>query len=105
MSTAHALQARGAVVAYVRAETFTDHVVTAIRAGEMSLFRHSYRNVNVLIIDDIHLLARKWATQEELFHAFNTLHVAGKQIILSANCLPQALQFIEPRLISRFEWG
>lgn len=105
MATAHALQSQGLNVAYVRAETFTEHVVTAIRAGEMSLFRQSYRNTDVLIIDDVHIFSKKWATQEELFHTFNTLHVAGKQIILSANCPPAELQFIEPRLISRFEWG
>lgn len=105
MGTAHALTKQGFKVAYVRAETFTEHVVTAIRAGEMSLFRQSYRNMDVLIIDDVHLFAKKWATQEELFHTFNTLHLAGKQIFLSANCLPQELVFLEPRLISRFEWG
>lgn len=105
MATAHAMRAQGLNVAYVRAETFTEHVVTAIRAGEMSLFRQSYRNTDVLIIDDVHIFSKKWATQEELFHTFNTLHVAGKQIILSANCPPAELQFIEPRLISRFEWG
>lgn len=105
MATAHAFQKQGLSVAYVRAETFTDHVVTAIRACEMNLFRNIYRGLDVLIIDDVHLLGKKWATQEELFHTFNALHLAGKQIILSANCLPSELQFIEPRLISRFEWG
>lgn len=90
---------------YVRAETFTNHVVSAIRAGEMSAFRTIYRNVDVLIIDDVHEFSKKGATQEELFHTFNALHLAGKQIILSANCLPQHLQKIEARLISRFEWG
>lgn len=105
MATAAALSQQNLSVAYVRAETFTEHVVTAIRAGEMSLFRNSYRNVDVLIIDDVHFFAKKWATQEELFHTFNTLHVAGKQILLSADSSPSELQYIEPRLISRFEWG
>lgn len=105
MATANALSQQNLSVAYARAETFTEHVVTAIRAGEMSLFRNSYRNVDVLIIDDVHLFGKKWATQEELFHTFNTLHVAGKQIILSADSSPADLQNIEPRLISRFEWG
>lgn len=105
MATAQALSQQGHSVAYVRADSFTEHVVTAIRAGEMSLFRHSYRNADVLIVDDVHLFAKKWATQEELFHTFNTLHISGKQIILSANCSPAELQFIEPRLVSRFEWG
>lgn len=105
MATAHMLRAQGYSVAYARAETFTEHVVTAIRAGEMSLFRQSYRNADVLIVDDVHLFANKWATQEELFHTFNTLHTAGKQIILSADCSPSELQNVEPRLVSRFEWG
>lgn len=105
MAVAHVLRKQGKAVTYVRAESFTEHVVTAIRAGEMNLFRQSYRNTDVLIIDDIHVLARKSATQEEVFHTFNTLHVNGRQIILSANCLPGELQYIEPRLVSRFEWG
>jgi chromosomal replication initiator protein len=105
MSAADVLRKKGLNVIYSRAETFTEHVVNAIRAGEMSAFRQSYRNIDVLIIDDVHLFSRKGATQEELFHTFNTLHIAGKQIILSASCSPQELQLIEPRLVSRFEWG
>lgn len=105
MAVAHALKKNGANVIFCRARTFTDHVVSAIRAGEMGTFRQAYRNSDVLIIDDIHVFSRKGATQEEFFHTFNTLHVAGKQIILSANCAPNELQYIEPRLISRFEWG
>lgn len=105
MAFAQFLRQQGRKVNYVRAETFTEHVVTAIRSGEMSLFRQSYRNTDVLIIDDVHLFARKNATQEELFHTFNALHLSGMQIVLSANCTPSELAFIEPRLISRFEWG
>lgn len=105
MGIGNALAKQQLNVAYTRAETFTEHVVSAIRAGEMSAFRQEYRNVDVLIIDDVQVLSRKWATQEELFHTFNSLHLAGKQIILSANCSPGELQFIEPRIISRFEWG
>lgn len=105
LATAHALKMRGLHVIYVRSQTFTEHVVSAIRAGEMSLFREAYRNIDILLIDDVHVFSRKGATQEELFHTFNTLHLAGKQIILSANCSPAELQFIEPRLVSRFEWG
>ena len=105
VAIAHTLKQRSLKVVYTRAETFTEHVVSAIRSGEMSTFRHCYRNIDVLIIDDVHIISRKGATQEELFHTFNTLHLAGKQIILSAKCAPQELQFIEPRLVSRFEWG
>jgi chromosomal replication initiator protein len=104
-SMAHALQARGLKTIYARAETFTEHVVSAIRAGEMSTFRQAYRNIDVLLIDDVHVFSRKGATQEEFFHTFNTLHLANKQIILTASCSPQELQLIEPRLVSRFEWG
>lgn len=105
MSLAKAIQVRGLKVIYARAEKFTDHFVNAIRAGEMSIFRQTYRNRDVLIIDDVHVFSRKGATQEEFFHTFNTLHLEGKQIVLSANCAPQELQLIEPRLVSRFEWG
>lgn len=105
MSLAHALRQQGLHVIYARADSFTDHVVSAIRAGEMSVFRQAYRNSDVLIIDDVHVFSRKAATQEEFFHTFNTLHTAGKQIILSAKCPPAELQLIEPRLVSRFEWG
>lgn len=105
MATAQALRQRGLNAVYVRAETFTEHVVLAIRAAEMSTFRRTYRDSDVLIVDDVNVFSRKGATQEELFHTFNTLHVAGKQIILSASCSPQELQLIEPRLVSRFEWG
>ncbi len=104
-ATAHRLKHAGLSVIMARSELFTEHVVKSIRAGEMAAFRNLWRHTDVLIVDDIHLLARKNATQEEFFHTFNSLHVAGKQIILSANCFPQQLQFIEPRLISRFEWG
>ena len=105
LAAAHALKKQGQRVLYVRADTFTEHVVSAIRSGEMQAFRRAYRNVDALMIDDIEILSRKGATQEELFHTFNTLHVENKQIILSATCPPQELKFIEPRLVSRFEWG
>lgn len=92
-------------VLYLRAETFTENLVKAIRNGNMLEFRKSYRHIDVLIVDDVQHLGKKIATQEEFFHTFNTLHNQGKQIILSANAAPGALQNIEPRLISRFEWG
>lgn len=105
MATADALRKQGLHVLYARAQSFTDHVISAIRAGEMSIFRQTYRNSDVLIIDDVHVFSRKGATQEEFFHTFNALHIEGKQIILSSHCTPAELQFIEPRLVSRFEWG
>jgi chromosomal replication initiator protein len=102
---AQVLMNRGLKVFYVRAETFTQHVVSAIRLGKMQEFRQAYRHVDVLMVDDIQILSRKNATQEELFHTFNTLHTEGKQIILSSNLAPKFLDHIEERLISRFEWG
>ena len=105
MSLTNVLKESGLKVLYVRAETFTEHVVSAIRSGEMGIFRQAYRKLDALILEDVHILAKKNATQEELFHTFNTLHLAGKQIYLTANCAPAELNFIEPRLVSRFEWG
>lgn len=90
---------------YVNALTFTNHVVSAIRKGDMQAFRNHYRHLDYLIIDDVQQFARKNATQEELFHTFNTLHTATKQIIIGANLAPNFLDGIEERLVSRFEWG
>lgn len=105
MACASKLRKSGKKALYVRAETFTEHVVEAIRTAEMQSFRKAYRGVDALLIDDIEVFSRKGATQEELFHTFNTLHVEGKQIILSGGLPPGELKFIEPRLVSRFEWG
>jgi chromosomal replication initiator protein len=105
MALTTALQKNGVSARYVKMETFTENVVAAIRSGNMQDFRKSYRLVDVLLVDDVHILSKKTATQEEFFHTFNTLHTIGKQIILSAHSAPMFLQDIEPRLISRFEWG
>ncbi len=104
-ATALLLQSQGKKVFFVRAETFTSHVVQAIRLGQMQQFRTIYRNIDALFVDNIHLLAKKDATQEEFFHTFNTLHLAGKPIFLTAIHPPSQLIDIEPRLMSRFEWG
>jgi chromosomal replication initiator protein len=90
---------------YVKAATLTNHIVAAMRTGAMQKLRDLYRQHDVLLVDDIHQLAHRSATQEELFHTFNALHVAGKQIILAGSRLPSLLEGIEPRLTSRFEWG
>lgn len=90
---------------YVRAETFTSHVVQAIRLGKMIEFRNIYRNIDVLLVDDIDFLGGKSATQEEFFHTFNALQTVGKQIVISGSKTPPQLSDIEQRLLSRFEWG
>jgi chromosomal replication initiator protein len=105
MAAATFFQLSGQKVFYAKAETFTNHVVHAIRKSQMQKFRETYRNIDVLILDDIEVIGRKNATQEELFHTFNTLHTAGKQIILSSHVNPRLLEYVEERLISRFEWG
>ncbi len=105
MATAHAFKTQGQNALYVEADTFTEHVVTAIRASSMQTFRSYYRHVDLLLIDNIHLLSRRLATQEEFFHTFNALHMSGKQMIFSSLHPPSLMEEIEPRLISRFEWG
>jgi chromosomal replication initiator protein len=90
---------------YVNASTFTEHIVQAIRKGTMQAVRAKYRSADALLVDDIHVFARKSATQEEFFHTFNELHTRGTPIILSSNVPPSKLSEIEPRLVSRFEWG
>lgn len=99
------LQSKGKKAFYVRAETFTSHVVQAIRLGHMIQFRKLYRNIDVLLVDGVEFFAKKDATQEEFFHTFNALHTSGKQIILSSCYPPSKLVEIEQRLMSRFEWG
>jgi len=105
MATARAFREMGKKCCYVRADTFTEHVIRAFRSSSLQEFRSSYRDIEVLIIDDVHLFSRKSATQEELFHTFNRLHTQGLQIILGSNVAPCHLEDIAERLISRFEWG
>jgi chromosomal replication initiator protein len=105
MGLAQSLIAAGQKVFYVNVETFTGHVVQAIRLGRMGEFRQKYRAIDALIIDDIHRLARRSATQEEFFHTFNALHTMQIPIIISSSEPAGQLVDIEPRLISRFEWG
>jgi chromosomal replication initiator protein len=105
MAVTQKLRRVGYKAVYARSDLFTEHVVKAIRLGDMSHFRKTYRTADVLLIDDVQVFGRKTATQEEFFHTFNTLHTDGKLIILSANAAPSSLEYMEPRLISRFEWG
>lgn len=92
-------------VLYVTSEKFTNEFVNAISLGRTAQFKELYRNIDVLMIDDIQFLAGKEQTQEEFFHTFNTLHQNNKQIVLSSDRLPKDIPAIEERLVSRFEWG
>ncbi len=92
-------------VFYVTSEQFTNDYISAIQHGELQKFRKSYRQVDVLLIDDIQFLAGKDRSQEEFFHTFNTLFDGSKQIVLTADSPPTEIANIEKRLLSRFEWG
>ena len=94
-------------VLYVTSEAFTNELVNAIKDANYKneLFRNKYRNIDILLIDDIQFFAGKNTAQEEIFHTFNTLHQNGKQIILSSDKPPRDIALLEDRLKSRFEWG
>ena len=103
----HAVQAEkiGAKVMYVTSEAFTNELIEALRAGKNIEFRQRYRNVDVLMIDDIQFLSGRQQTQEEFFNTFNTLYNAGKQIVISSDRPPKEISALEERLRSRFEQG
>ncbi|KAB8136266.1 chromosomal replication initiator protein DnaA [Gracilibacillus oryzae] len=94
-----------AKVVYLSSEKFTNEFINSIRDNKAVNFRNKYRNVDVLLIDDIQFLAGKEQTQEEFFHTFNTLHEENKQIIISSDRPPKEIPTLEDRLRSRFEWG
>jgi len=96
---------RSANVLYVTSEKFTNQLINAIKDNKNEIFRNKYRNVDVLLIDDIQFIAGKERVQEEFFHTFNTLHEGRKQIVISSDKPPRDIPFLEDRLKSRFEWG
>ena len=96
---------RNANILYVTSEKFTNQLINAIKDNKNEMFRNKYRNIDVLLIDDIQFIAGKERIQEEFFHTFNTLHESGKQIIISSDSPPKDINLLEDRLKSRFEWG
>jgi chromosomal replication initiator protein len=95
----------GAKVRYVSSEEFTNEFINSIRDDKAAAFQRRYRDVDVLLVDDIQFLSGKVQTQEEFFHTFNTLHNANKQIVVTSDLPPKQLQDFEDRMRSRFEWG
>jgi len=96
---------KGTRVRYVSSEEFTNEFINSIRDDKSAAFQRRYRDVDILLVDDIQFLSGKVQTQEEFFHTFNTLHNANKQIVITSDLAPKQLQDFEDRMRSRFEWG
>ncbi len=96
---------KGTRVRYVSSEEFTNEFINSIRDDKSSSFQRRYRDIDILLVDDVQFLSGKVQTQEEFFHTFNTLHNANKQIVITSDMAPKQLQDFEDRMRSRFEWG
>jgi chromosomal replication initiator protein len=94
-----------AQISYVPSEQFTNEMISAIQGGRTAEFRKRYRQMDVLLVDDVHVLGNKEATQEEFFHTFNSLYDAHRQIVVTSDRPPQEIPGLQERLVSRFEWG
>ena len=112
MGKTHLLQAIGHEVSvktdkvlYVSCEKFANDYIYSVKTGKAKEFKDRYRNVDLLLIDDVHFMAGKDGTQQEFFHTFNELHHADKQIVLTSDRQPKSIPALEKRLLSRFEWG
>ncbi len=92
-------------ILYVSCDAYMNQFIRCVQSGQMSEFRDRYRHVDVLVIDDIHFLAKRDRTQEEFFHTFNDLYQSNRQIVLSSDAAPSEIGDLEDRLISRFQWG
>ncbi len=103
----HAVRTRlpAARVCYLSCEAFVNDYISAVAGGTLEAFRHRYRQLDLLLIDDVHFLSEKEASQEEFFHTFNTLYMAQKQLVLSSDSAPSDIPAITERLSSRFRWG
>ncbi len=99
------LQESGHRALYLPCENFVNNYISTIKTGDWDSFRNKYREIDVLLIDDVHFLANSQSTREEFFHTFNALYTRQKQIVLSSDCPPEEIPTIEERLISRFRWG
>jgi chromosomal replication initiator protein len=101
----HKGESAGLNVLYVTSEKFTNEIINAIRTQKTAEFRMKYRQIDILLVDDIQFIAGKEATEEEFFHTFNTLYDANKQIVVTSDRPPKAIHSLQDRLRSRFEWG